>query len=135
MMNQLLTNASARPFWRAGRATALAVAAACVATLGSTTLAHADATTYGCPSGAVCIYPTGDPATSDPEYVFWSYGPHNLSNLYGHHAIFNNQYGDADALACYGYNGTNCEGGGFLANTWSAPDFTPYNSIVLTPHP
>jgi hypothetical protein len=134
-MNRLPTNASLRPFRKAGRAAALAVAAACVATLGPATSARADSADYGCPFGAVCIYPTWDPAASDPEYVFWSYGPHNLSNLYGHHAILNNQSGDAAAFACYGYNGTNCEGGGFLANTWSAPDFTPYNSIVLTPHP
>src|SRR6185437_8017682 len=69
---------------RAGKAAALTFAAACTMALGSATAAHAS-TWDGCPDGAVCVYPEGQDSTdtSVPELVLWSYGAHNLSNMYG----------------------------------------------------
>lgn len=91
-------------------------------------------TESGCPYGAVCVY-SGSDLSSSITYTFWSYGPHNLSAQYGKHAVLNNQYGDATASLCKGYNGTNCEpellGAYEYCYCWIAPDLTPINSITL----
>jgi hypothetical protein len=113
-------------------AAALVVATAAVAAFG-TGSAHASGTTvHGCPSGAVCIYPeNASILTSTPTTFLYSYGPHNLSNQFGYHDVFNNQYGtNASAQLCTGYNGVNCivtiqqSGNGVY-------DLTRINSIVL----
>lgn len=107
--------------------------------LGSATAAHAS-TWDGCPDGAVCVYAEGEDAisTSVPELVLWSYGAHNLSNMYGPHDVVNNQTGGASANLCLGYNGTNCydpQVGGFghleAQSVAVSVDFTPINSILL----
>lgn len=88
-------------------------------------------TVYGCPSGAVCIYPRDQIYWLDPypEAVYWSYGYHNLSNEYGDHWVVNNQTGGATVDLCDGYNGTNCvQHQNFFAGDY---DLTPINSIVL----
>ncbi len=124
---------------RAGKAAALTFAAACTMALGSATAAHAS-TWDGCPDGAVCVYPEGQDSTdtSVPELVLWSYGAHNLSNMYGSHDVINNQTGGASANLCLGYNGTNCNdpqvaNNGRVDAQWVtvAVDFTPINSITL----
>ncbi len=40
--------------------------------------------------------------------MYWSYGAHNLSNQYGDHYVFDNQYGGASMSLCTGYNGVGC---------------------------
>ena len=89
---------------------------------------------HGCPYGAVCVYPQNKGWNIDrPSLTYWSYGPHNLSNQYGTHRIFNNQYGGAEVEACFGYNGT---GGGTLllgAGVAFDDNLTPVNSLVLFP--
>src|SRR5689334_3211673 len=117
-------------------AAALALAAAAVTTVG-TTGAHAAAASpatswNGCPLGAVCIFPQNvDPGQSPtPEAVFWSYGPHNLSNEVGMHWVYNFQTQDAHATFCGGYNGTSC-GYSLPAFTGINADLTPVNSITL----
>ncbi|MFF7445637.1 MULTISPECIES: hypothetical protein [unclassified Streptomyces] len=95
--------------------------------------ARADATYYGCPYGAVCIYNTANPDSGiENGGVYWAYGPHNLSNQYGDHYVVNNQYGGAWVELCTGYNGT---GRGeaiiFAAPYGSVQNLGPINSIVL----
>jgi hypothetical protein len=84
----------------------------------------------GCPGGAVCIYPGAGWNNDRPSLVFWSYGPHNLSNQTGRKRIFNNQYSGAAAQTCSGYNGEGCVA--YLAAGRSIDiDFTPINSVLL----
>ena len=114
-------------------AAALAMATAAVFAVGTGSAHASDRTVYGCPGGAVCIYPEGaDIRTSTPTNIFYSYGAHNLSNQFGYHYVLNNQYGSANATAqlCNDYNGVNCvvtiglnENGVF--------NLTPINSVVL----
>ncbi|MFI7405692.1 hypothetical protein ACIBW9_35375 [Streptomyces sp. NPDC049541] len=112
-------------------AAALATAATAAAGTGS---AHAsDRTVYGCPGGAVCIYPEGaDIRTSSPTDIFYSYGAHNLSNRFGYHYVLNNQYDSANATAqlCDGYNGADCTVTIGL-NELGVYNLTPVNSVVL----
>jgi hypothetical protein len=114
-------------------AAALAVATAAVAAINTGSAQASDKPAYGCPGGAVCIYPqNADIHTSTPTHIFYSYGAHNLSNQYGNHYVFNNQYGSANATAqlCTGYNGVNCTitlGLNEIGNF----NLTPVNSVVL----
>jgi hypothetical protein len=110
----------------------------------------ATTTIHGCPRGAVCIYPRGAGWNGGkPSIKLWSYGPHNLSNQYGHHYVLNNQYdyhpsgGGWAAAMAGGYTGYDATGtlswtlinyihrgaGGYAA--WANPDLTPINSINL----
>jgi hypothetical protein len=116
----------------------LALLAVLAAVLTSQTLlatgASAAGRAHGCPYGAVCIYPQNKGWNGDrPSLMYWSYGPHNLSNQYGTHRIFNNQYGGAKVEACLGYNGRG--GGTLLVAAGAAFDYnlTPVNSVVLFP--
>lgn len=89
---------------------------------------------HGCPYGAVCIYAQNAGWNGNrPSLTYWSYGPHNLSNQFGNHRIFNNQYGGALVEACFGYNGTG--GGTLLLGAGFPTDYnlTPVNSVVLFP--
>jgi hypothetical protein len=100
-------------------------------------MAHPTGTIYGCPDGAACMYHEGSGPT--PFLKLYSYGPHNLSNVFGNKFMFNNQYGSPGPLVwlCSGYNGT----GEVLydvleQHTWSDGDgnlfnATPVNSVVL----
>ena len=79
---------------------ALAFAAGAVTTVGATSAQAqpTDGTYEGCPYGAVCIYPQNAGWNNgQPSDFFYSYGAHNLSNQYGTHVVFNNQYGGATA--------------------------------------
>jgi hypothetical protein len=102
--------------------------------LSAPAMAHPGQPVYGCPDGAVCIYHQGSGPT--PFLVFYSYGPHNLSNVTGPKYWFNHQYGSPAPYAwlCSGYDGK----GQVLhrpvaPHTWSDSnlDFTPVNSVVL----
>jgi hypothetical protein len=122
---------------RKAAAAAIAIAATCVMTLGPATTAHAQ-TWYGCPDGWVCLYPQDTYYwNSNPEQMWYTYGYHNLSNVYGTHYIFNNQTGNASIDLCYGYNGTNCTvpNGHIGAQLIGGFDFTPINSVVLNTGP
>lgn len=114
-------------------AAALAIAAAAVAAVG-TSSAHAnDRPVYGCPGGAACIYPEGaDIHSSTPTDVFYSYGAHNLRNQFGNHYVLNNQWGGANATVrlCKGYNGVDCVIT-IPMNEFGVYNLTPINSIVL----
>jgi hypothetical protein len=115
---------------------ALSAAALGAATTMSLTVGGAPAqaavqsgTYAGCDAGYVCIYP--DTSWDYPPYLtFYTYGAHDLSNVYGHHRIFNNQTGGAHAQTCRGYGGTNCNPaiGSFV---YGDEDFTPINSVRL----
>lgn len=63
--------------------------------------------------------------------IYWAYGPHNLSNIFGTHRVLNNQYGGGQVEACLGYNGTG--GGTFLPGTSIDYNLTPVNSVLLLP--
>ncbi|MFD7026915.1 hypothetical protein ACFWAR_02625 [Streptomyces sp. NPDC059917] len=103
------------------------------ASVAPTAVASATASSHGCPSGAVCIYPQNAGWNNDhpdPNNIFYSYGAHNLSNQEGQHYVYNNQTGGATARTCLGYNGVNCEG--YLgAGYFIDKNLTPINSIVL----
>ncbi|MGV9563803.1 hypothetical protein [Streptomyces sp. NPDC003480] len=111
-------------------AAALATAAAAVVALGGAAQAKPAADWAGCPSGAVCVYPQNQNPAVSPSQVFYSYGPHNLSNQYGWHWVLNNQYGGATASLCTGYDGKGC-GASFAQQTGVWADLTPINSITL----
>ncbi|MEU3346072.1 hypothetical protein ABZ723_13925 [Streptomyces sp. NPDC006700] len=114
---------------------ASAAAVGAVATLltgAGTANAAATADLYGCPSGAVCVYAEGKPASSSTlTHTYWSYGAHNLSNQFNWHWVINNQTGGASADLCYEYNGGNCTGGKIAAGGWQAVNLSPINSIRL----
>jgi hypothetical protein len=115
--------------------TTAAIGLAAGATLATATVsapaAQAAGTYQGCPSGAVCVYPDASWNGGRPSYVFYSYGGHNLSNQYGTHRVFNNQYGGAKAWFCWGYNGTDCRS--WIPEWYYTDiDLTPINSIKLT---
>jgi len=98
---------------------------------GAPAQAAAQAGTYaGCEEGYVCIYPDAS-WNSAPILKFFTYGAHNLNEVYGTKRIFNNQTGGAKAQTCRGYNGTDCSS---YLNTWTFWDvnFTPVNSIRLS---
>lgn len=87
----------------------------------------------GCPAGYVCIYPRdkgwngGHPEAGG---LFYSYGAHNLSNQYGNHYIFNNQYDEALVTLDERPNGVDHA---YLisAGTAAVYNLTPINSITL----
>ncbi|MFI1393967.1 hypothetical protein [Streptomyces sp. NPDC020681] len=112
-------------------AAALVFAAGAVTVAGATQ-AQAGATDYhGCPDGYVCMYPDASWNNDRPSHKWYTYGAHNLSNVYGVHRIVNNQTGGATMQTCTGYNGTGCEG--YLpGGGWSIDkNMTPINSIRL----
>lgn len=132
-------------FRKAQAAGLMAVTTAALVLAGAGPSQAAGSTIHGCPSGAVCVYPQNAGWNGDrPSLEFWSYGPHNLSNQYGHHYVLNNQTDDggfpAIAILCKGYNGANCTGTTYYQYSrssakgvsWGNPDLTPINSIVLT---
>jgi hypothetical protein len=118
---------------KVGKAALSAGAAALILALGAPGRAEAsNGTVDGCPSGAVCIYPQDQhPDTNPhPQVIFYSYGYHNLSNMWGYHYILNNQYGGAKADVCHNYGGTNCDAP-MNEDDWILLDLGPYNSVVL----
>lgn len=113
-------------------AAALVLTLGALTTVGATSAQAAAASTRGCPSGAVCIYPNASWNNNNPEHIYWSYGAHNLSNEYGVHRIYNNQTGGATMRTCTGFNGTGCQG--YLRpGYYIDKDLTPINSITLQP--
>ncbi|MCX5138820.1 MULTISPECIES: hypothetical protein [unclassified Streptomyces] len=115
-----------------GASVATAGAVATLMTGAGTVNAAAAASLYGCPSGAVCIYAEGKPASSATlTHTFWSYGAHNLSNQKNYHWVINNQTGGASADLCLKYDGGSCTGGRIPAGGWDDPNLTPINSVRL----
>jgi hypothetical protein len=72
----------------------------------------------------------GDRGDPHPTNVYWSYGAHNLSNQYGDHYVFNNQYGGASMSLCTGYNGVGCHVALEVQEIGSF-NLTHYNSVTL----
>lgn len=111
---------------------ALGAAASLLATLALAPAAQAKPReTYGCPYGAVCLYPRDRGwNNSHPSYVFWSYGPHNLTGQWGDHFVFNNQYGGAKVTLDKGYGGSNPV---FTINAFSYTlyNLSPIDSVTL----
>lgn len=91
--------------------------------------AEATASSHGCPSGAVCIYPGRGWNGGNPTYIFYSYGVHKIYNQFGTQRVYNNQYGGAVADLCIGSNGTNCET--YLVEGYADIDLEPINSLRL----
>ena len=137
-------------FRKAHAAALTAATAAALVLAGAGPSQAAGSTIHGCPSGAVCVYPENAGWNGDrPSLEFWSYGPHNLSNQYGHHYVLNNQTdwlppgGGYAAAMAGGYTGYNTTGtlswtlinyihrgaGGYAAS--ANLDLTPINSIDL----
>ncbi len=111
------------------------VAAALIALLSLTqapTPAYA-AEYQGCPDGWVCLYPQNAGWNGGhPSHKWFRYGSYDLSNQLGIHRFLNNQTGGAKAWTCRNYGGTNCPTYQ-PAGTWWDYDFTPINSVKLTP--
>ncbi|AVZ76920.1 hypothetical protein SLUN_36790 [Streptomyces lunaelactis] len=111
-------------------AAALVFAAGAVTAVGATQAQAATTASHGCDSGYVCLYPGAGWNNDRPTHKYYTYGAHNLSNMYGTYRIFNNQSGGATMQTCTGYNGTGCQG--HLPSGWYIDkDMTPINSIVL----
>ena len=113
-------------------AAALMLAASAMATVGATSAQAAGLDRdFGCPKGAVCIYPGTSFNGGHPSDVFFSYGAHNLRNQFGNHYVFNNQVGGATVFLCTGFNGTGrCQGEVKNGDT-KIRNLTPINSIRL----
>jgi hypothetical protein len=111
-------------------AAALATAAVAVLAFSGSVEARPASPWAGCPDGAVCVYPRDQNPAVSPSLIFYSYGPHNLSNQYGNHWVLNNQTGGATAALCTGYNGSGC-GGRIGAQRGVYADLGPINSITL----
>jgi hypothetical protein len=111
-----------------------AIAAACsVLLLGSGATTAQAASYQGCDTGYVCLYPENRGWNNGrPSHRWYYYGTYNLSNLYGVHRIFNNQTGAADLELCWLYDGRQCLVR-MTRGTYADFDFTPINSIKLTP--
>ena len=112
---------------------AVAAGVVATATVATAEPAQAAGTKYGCPYGALCIYPREAelPAGPEPGGILYSYGPHNLVNQFGRHLFYNNQYGGAGFAVCTGYNGVNCSPVARATGSYTFYDLTPINSIVL----
>jgi hypothetical protein len=113
----------------------IGLAAAAVLSLGAAATATAATTPGGgtyadCAYGDVCIYAGAN--WNGTPLSFTTYGAHNLSNEFGVHRVFNNQYGGATVQLCTGYNGTGC-GSPIAQYTYRDANLTPINSIVLSP--
>jgi hypothetical protein len=113
------------------------VVAAASMVMSATTISPAAAATaaetYGCPSGAVCLYSgdTTEMIRQGPVAIWWD-GVNNLSNVYGHRAIYNHQYGGWTVQLCHGYNGTDCRLGNWVdEGLFGFADFGPINSVWL----
>jgi len=131
------TNAKRTRFmhWRRNAMAAASVAALMLAgaSVGMTGTATASGTNWGCPYGAVCIYP--GPSFSGTPLKYYSYGAHQLYNQVGMHRVYNNQYGGATVQLCTGGSpgyATNC-GSVFPAGYYEDGDLRPYNAIYLQP--
>ncbi|GGQ43807.1 hypothetical protein [Couchioplanes azureus] len=114
-------------------ALAATVATVTMAAAPSSPAQAAGGTQYGCPSGAVCLYSGMYPEDINrgPVTMWWD-GAHNLNNVFGHRAVFNNQYGGWTVQICRGWNGTNCPPGFFVPEgTFGFYDMTPINSVWL----
>lgn len=122
----------ARRTLRAGTAV-LGAGAALLAVALTAAPAEAAGTTYGCPSGAVCVYPRNAQLTAGPKRggIYYAYGVHNFVNEVGYHRIFNNQYGGAGFQICLGYNGRGCSTVQRATGGYEPYDLTGINSLVL----
>ncbi|WP_432081687.1 hypothetical protein [Streptomyces sp. WAC 04229] len=116
----------------AGGAASVALTAGLLgAGTGAASAAPAADSQYGCPVGAVCIYPRGVHYTdAEPTDFYYSRGVHKLYNQYGNHWVYNNQTDGWTVRTCTGGNGTGC-------GTVLRPDYlryvnlTPVNSIKI----
>jgi hypothetical protein len=137
-MNQATTKRDGNLAWLRGHVSALRASVVGVLAAGALLAAAPQpvdaATAHGCASGYVCVYPQNAGWNGDrPSLRFYTYGAHNLSNQFGTHRVFNNQFSRAWASLCSGYNGTGTSL--FLLGAGYATDFnlTPVNSIKLSP--
>ncbi|MEV0372916.1 hypothetical protein AB0I10_24350 [Streptomyces sp. NPDC050636] len=115
---------------KAAAATTALAGLAVLPLAGSAHAAPAAASSHGCPSGYVCLYPNASWNGDKPIYKWYTYGAHNISNQFGVKRFFNNQTGGAIARNCTGSNGTGCQGIQ-TAGTYADYDYTPYNSVLL----
>jgi hypothetical protein len=83
-----------------------------------------------CPRGAFCIRETN--GTLLTKNIFWSFAPHNLSNVVGERSFANNQTANHGFKLCTGYNGGGQCGPVYRYNgELGTHDFTTINSVVL----
>ncbi|WP_219825948.1 hypothetical protein [Nonomuraea typhae] len=107
----------------------LTTGTAATALAGSMLLGAGTAHAASCPSGAVCLQePDG---SIQSRNIWYSYGAHNLSNVFGTKVLINHQTGGAGFQICKGYNGTDCYPVLRGVGAYAPYDFTPINSIVL----
>ena len=91
-------------------------------------------TIQGCPDGYVCIYPENAGWNNGhPSDFYFFYGIYNLSNKFNNHIIYNHQTGAARVSLCNQFNGGDCWFSAAPGTAWLV-NFTPVNSIVLTPN-
>ncbi|MFD0255602.1 hypothetical protein ACFVGX_32380 [Streptomyces sp. NPDC127113] len=116
----------------AGAAASVAVTAGLLgAGPGAASAAPAVDSQYGCPVGAVCIYPQGEYwKDSKPTHFYYSRGVHKLYNQFGDHWVYNNQTDGWTVRLCTGGNGTGC--GDRIPPDWAwNRNLTPINSIKI----
>jgi hypothetical protein len=104
-----------------------------ITTATGTSAQAAGHTSYGCPSGAACLYSgvTPEEIARGPIAIWWT-GVQQLHDVYGRHAIQNNQYGGWTVELCRGWYGTDCP---YRVDQglFGFYDFTPINSVYLHP--
>ncbi|KOU27066.1 MULTISPECIES: hypothetical protein [Streptomyces] len=115
--------------------TKLAAAAATVTlALGTGVLAAGPAqadSSFGCPSGAVCVYLGTDWNQPVPQsQMYWSAGVHRLYNQEGRHIVYNNQTHGWTVRLCRNGNGTDCGPKMRPGDGWPE-NLSPVNSLLI----
>ena len=88
-------------------------------------------TFHGCASGWACIYPKDVVRDGDrPSLRYYHYGSYQLSNQFGVHYVYNNQFGGAIFYLCRDWFGNDCPFA-FFPGQGAAVDLTPINSVRL----
>lgn len=89
---------------------------------------------FGCPVGAVCIYPQGEywKDSKKPTNFYYSRGVHKLYNQFGNHWVYNNQTDGWTVRLCTGSNGTGC-GAPIQPDYARNANLSPINSILIEP--
>lgn len=93
---------------------------------------QAAASSHGCPSGYVCIYPSSNWNGDRPSHKYSTSGVHKLYNQEGWHRIYNNQTDGWTVQMCTGGSGTGC--GDRMGPGWYVDqNLSPINSIRIRP--
>ncbi|MFE9631810.1 hypothetical protein [Streptomyces sp. NPDC006463] len=90
----------------------------------------AQADSFQCPEGAVCIYGQNAGWDTRPTDMYWSVGVHKLYNQEGSHIVYNNQTWGWTVQLCRTSYGTDCLPKMRPGDGWPE-NLSPINSIRI----